>query len=626
MKIISVIPLSRGISKETLTYFTAGEVSPGSIVKVPLRNKTVHALVVSIEDLAENKSDIKSMSFSIKKAESVVTPKFLSSQFIKAAEITAEYFAGTTGGILSMLVPKTVLDNAENLLPAQESPITEKFNKLVVQSDDAERFAHYKSIVREEFARKSSIFLCLPTVADVRRAKKELEKGIDDYTYVFHGQLKKKEVVELWNKLAKETHSVLIIATGNFFCVPRSDIGTIIVERECSRSYKSQTRPFVDIRTFAENFAKQIGARIVFGDTLLRTETIWRYKHDELMELSPLKFRSLSAAEQIVVDMRKAEDRESKFKLFSRELEALIKHTKENNERLFLFGSRRGLSPLTFCADCASVVECTRCKAPTTLHSGTKERYFLCHRCGEKRGAEEKCKTCTSWRLKTMGIGIELMAEELKRLFPQISLFRIDSDSTKTHTKALSTAKKFLETPGSILLGTEMALMYIDETIENSAVVSIDSMFSMPDFRVNEKILYILLKIRAIAEKKVIFQTRNTGAHIFDFAVKGNLIDFYKEEIEERQLFDYPPFTVLIKISLTGTKERVEQEMENLTHVFSDFSLQTYPAFSAFVKGKYTMHALIKIGRDRWIEKNLLEKLRLLPPQFSISVDPESIL
>ena len=626
MKIISVIPLSRGISKETLTYFTATEVSPGSIVKVPLRNKLAHALVISTEDVSENKSDLKSLSFSIKKIDKVVAPKFLSSQFIKTAEIVAEYFTGTTGSILNTFIPKVVLENAESLLPAAESPGSQKFHKLVVQSDDTERFAHYKSIVREEFARKSSVFLCLPTVADVRRAEKMLEKGIGEYCYVFHNQLKKKDVVALWNKLALEKHSVVIVATGNFFCLPRTDIGTIIVERECSRSYKSQALPFADIRTFAEHFAKQIGARIVFGDTLLRTETVWRHKHDELIELSPLKFRSLSAADQTLIDMRKIQDHENKFKIFSNELEDLIKHTKENNEHLFLFGSRRGLSPLTVCADCGSVVECHRCKAPTTLHSLGEERFFLCHRCGERRGAEIKCQTCTSWRLKTVGIGIELIAEEIKERFPNISLFQIDSDSTKTHAKALTAREKFLETPGSVLLGTEMALLYLDETVENTAVVSLDSMFSMPDFRINEKILYILLKIRALAEKKVIFQTRNTGSHIFDFAIKGNLIDFYKEEIEERERFDYPPFTVLIKISLSGKEPAVKEEMQKLLEIFPEYDVQIYPAFSAYAKGNYTMHALIKIGRTRWIEKALLEKLRGLPPQFSISVDPESIL
>ena len=129
-----------------------------------------------------------------------------------------------------------------------------------------------------------------------------------------------------------------------------------------------------------------------------------------------------------------------------------------------------------------------------------------------------------------------------------------------------------------------------------------------------------------MAEKKVIFQTRNTGSHIFDFAIKGNLIDFYKEEIEERERFDYPPFTVLIKISLSGKEPAVKEEMQKLLEIFPEYDVQIYPAFSAYAKGNYTMHALIKIGRTRWIEKALLEKLRGLPPQFSISVDPESIL
>jgi len=642
MKILSVIPLSRGIGKETLTYFTANnDVEVGSIVKVPLRGKNIHSLVVGVEDISEKKSDLKSLTFSIKKADKVVSSKFLSIHFIAAAEAMAAYFAATTGSVLNALIPKNVLLGAELLSPARETNTSSgsgtarvhNHHKLVIQSDDEERFAHYKSIIREEFARKSSVFLCLPTAADVGRAQAILEKGIGGYSYAFHGQLNKKNFTDLWNRLAIEEHPVLIIGTGGFLCVPRTDIGTIIVERECSRSYKFQTRPFLDIRTFAEQFAKFSGARIVFGDTLLRTETIWRYKHDELSELAPLKFRSLSTASQTLIDMRKLQEMQGQakvFKLLSPELEALIRQTKANNERLFLFNSRRGLSPITLCADCGSIVECNRCKAPTTLHSSSTERFFLCHRCGERRGADERCKTCTGWRLKTIGIGIELVVEDLKKRFPDITLFRIDADSTKTHSKAKTAAAKFLESPGSILLGTEMALPYLETSIEsgieNGAVVSIDSMFGMPDFRINEKILYILLKIRAISEKNFLIQTRNITGRIFDFAIKGNLIDFYKEEIEERQLFDYPPFTVLVKISLSGTESRVKEEMERLAHIFEDYSVQTYPAFVPHGRGKYTMHALIKIGRERWVEPALLEKLRGLPPHFSVSVDPESIL
>ncbi len=626
MKIISVIPFSRGISKETLTYFTSTDASVGSIMKVPLRGKSVHALVVGIEDLADKKADLKALSFSIKKAEKLVSSKFISSKFIEAASITAEYFASTTGSVLKSIIPKQILEAAEDLDEPDNEQIPHKHHRLVIQSDDEERFAHYKSIVREEFAKNSSVFLCLPTSADVLRAKTHLEKGIGPYSFVFHNQLKKKDVVMLWNKLLKENHPVLIIGTGGFLSVPRKDLGTIIVEREGSRLYKLPTRPHVDLRIFAEYFARAVGARLVCGDTLLRVETVWRYKHDEFAELSPLKFRSITSAKQSLVDMRQAEKKDGLFKIFSPELEELIQNTKKNNERLFLFASRRGLSPLTLCADCSRVVECRRCKAPITLHSSPTERFLFCHRCGEKRAVDQKCLGCGGWRLKTLGIGAELVAEDFKKDFPNINFFRIDADNTKTHNKATAEAKKFLETTGSVLLGTEMALPYIDEMVPNTAVVSIDSMFGMPDLKVNEKVLYILLKIRSLAQKQVLIQTRNAESRIWGFAMGGNLIDFYKEEIEERRAFDYPPFTVLIKISLSGREEAVKEEMENLTHVFGDYSVQVYPAFTPHLKGKYTMHALIKIGRDRWVEPLLLEKLRSLPPQFDVSIDPESIL
>ena len=190
----------------------------------------------------------------------------------------------------------------------------------------------------------------------------------------------------------------------------------------------------------------------------------------------------------------------------------------------------------------------------------------------------------------------------------------------------MNIVKKFYETPGGILVGTEMALNYLDQKVPNVVVASIDSMFSIPDFRIREKILSILIRLRTLAQKNFYIQTRNATETVFNLAEKGNLIDFYKQEFADREAFDYPPFTVLIKISLSGRKEDVETNMENLKDSLQEYNVSVYPAFSPWNKGLYTMHALIKIGRNRWIEANLYEKLKALSPAFSIDVDPESIL
>jgi primosomal protein N' (replication factor Y) len=631
MKVIHVIPISRGVLLDKLSYFTSIDVPLGKTVLVPLRKKMIHAVVIGKEDASEIKSELKSSTFALRKMENVETHQFLTTEFIKSAEETAEYFASSTGNVLNTLIPKTLLNNLNTFTSdaVEQKNISEKTSpeQMVLQADDEERFVNYKSLIREEFAKNLSVFMCVPTIEDIKKTESALEKGIEQYTYVFHSGLNKKEFINLWNKLLKEEHPVLIIGTGQYMCVPKQNIGTIILEREGSRAYKVPNRPFIDIRTFAQIYAKKIKARLLLGDTLLRTETIWQLKKDKYVEFSPLKFRSVTSATQLIVDTRKnPEEKEITFSTISKEAEKLIEWNRERNENLFIFGVRKGLAPLTVCGDCGTVTACSVCSSAVMLHAGPEENFFQCNTCGKKRSAKEKCKNCDSWKLVTLGVGIELIEKEVRAKFPDLKIFKIDAQSVTTHKKALDIANKFYNTPGSVLIGTQMAMLYLNKKIENAIVASIDPLFSLPDFRINEIVLSILLKIRTITKENFILQTRDPEKKLFDQAIKGNLVDFYRDEIEEREVFKYPPFSTFIKITLQGEKDAVENEMKKIPELFAPYETDIFPAFIKKIRGKHIMHALIKIPEDKWIDKAVLKNLRSLPPQFMTKIDPESIL
>lgn len=636
MKLLSVIPIARGINRENLSYFTSSDVTIGSVVKVPLRKRVIPAIVTSIENVSDAKAEIKNADFEIRKVEKIKASSLLSPEFMSTVAETAFYFASTSGSVLHSVVPKTILEEADKIkTEIKELKNPRHHEKLVVQNDDEERYATYKSLIREEFAKGYSVFFCLPTVQDIKKAHEKLAKGIEQYTFVLHGLLSKKEQVELWNKATNEEHPSLIIATGHFLGIPRNDIGTIIIDKENTRSYKNQGRPFVDIRIFAELLANKIKAKIVFGDLLLRTETIWRQTEAEIFEVTPLKFRSLTTSSPKLINMKEVlpekitgdkDGREPKFKIFSTELLDLVRDNQANDENLFIFVARRGLFPSTVCADCGSIVKCNTCDAPTVLHKASAENFFLCHRCGEHRSALEKCRDCQSWRLSAFGIGIEAVEEELKVNFPNLKIFKIDSDSVNTHKKAIDVMTKFYASPGSVLLGTEMALLYLQDQVANSAVVSIDSFFSIPDFRINEKVMNILLKIRASTSRTFLVQTRDIEQKILRYALAGNLADFYRDEVKNRETLSYPPFSLPIKITLQGDKKTVLAGMEQLQKDLAPYEVDVFPAFIPIQKGKFSMHGLIKVKNKEWVDKNLLNKLNALPPQYTINIDPESLL
>jgi primosomal protein N' len=199
MQIVTVIPISRGVSKETLTYFTKSEVNLGGIVKIPLRKKIIYGLIIDKRDANELKSEIKSLSYSIKKVEEMQSGSFLTQSFTEAIKKVADYNASSIGSVLFSLIPKNILEENNKLtLDDTESP-KDAFNETVLlQCDSEERFATYKSLVREEFAKGHSVFFCAPTIEDLNNARGLLEKGIENYTFFLHSGLSKKELIDTW--------------------------------------------------------------------------------------------------------------------------------------------------------------------------------------------------------------------------------------------------------------------------------------------------------------------------------------------------------------------------------------------------------------------------------------------
>jgi len=630
MKVYTVIPISRGISKNLLSYFGPDSMPLGSLVSVPIRGKSTPAIVVKKQEVASIKSELRSAKFELKKIISVKEKNFLPEKFLESALETADFFASPIGSFLGAVIPKHLLESTVKVRLKSGGSIHGTGEKFVIQADDEERIINYKSFIREEFARKNSVFFCLPTIEDIQRVEKSLDRGIEQFTVSFHSGLSKKEFLKRYEVVKDGSHPVLIIGTVPFLSVFRQDIGSIILDRENSRGYRTLSRPYIDLKKFAEVFAKNRKARFILGDSFLSIETLWRQKNDELLEFSPVKFRNLSSAECVLIDMKQKRDSDEKeFRVLSPELEELIEFNKKKNQNLFIFNSRKGLSPVTACGDCGKVVVCKSCGAVLVLHTGTgdKENFFLCHKCGEKRSSTEKCENCRSWKLNPLGIGIEKLEFEIKKRFPELKTFRVDKESVKTQKKAREIVLKFLSTPGSVLLGTEMALLSLSEPVENTAVSSLDSMFSIPDFRINERIFYILQKIRSLAKNIFLIQTRNSSNHLFEKALSGSVTEFFRQEIEERERFNYPPFKVFVKISLQGKKANVLKEMEAVEKMFEEEDLSIFTgSLSGTGEKIFSVNALMRFSPKDWPKKSVVEKILLLPPQFKVQVDPESLL
>ncbi len=643
MFIIEVIPIAKTVGVKTLSYFTDQNINIGSIVNIPLRKKIIKGIVISKKEALEMKSEIKKSPFALKKLGEVKSDEFFPDYFMDIVKDMADYYCSNMGSIINTIIPEYILKNI-NKLKTKDKKISTNTNKTkkdkyAIQGDDEERYGNWKSLIRQEFAKKKSLFFLFPTIEEADYAFSMLEKGIEGYAFILHSSLGEKKMIETWNTVMKEEHPIVVISTGAFLVIPRNDIDTIIVEKESSRAYKTLHRPYIDMRHYAEIVAEKRNVKIFFSDNFLRIETLYRKNKGEIVEGSPFKFRSLSTSKDTLIDMKgygvkkSTENKEeiSSFKIISKEVEELIQRTKDQSERMMIFALRRGIAPTTVCGDCQNIVTCNKCSLPVIVHkikSGTGEEksYFMCHRCGERRSTEEYCKVCGSWKLAVLGIGIDMVEEKIKDKFKDIEVFRIDSQNTPNEKIAKMVLQKYRNKPGSILLGTEMMLQYMHDKIENSVIISLDSLFSIPDFRIQEKILQILIKMRSLTTRDFIVQTRKSDEKIFEYGMKGNTNDFYKDTISEREKFNYPPYSTLIKLTLEGNKDEIVKEMEIAQNILDPYEVEVFPAFTHTVRGKYVLHGLIRMKNDKWIDRVLLEKLISLSPAVSIKVDPENLL
>ncbi len=641
MKTVTVLPLQKGIFKDELTYFSTQEIEEGSIVSVLLRNKKILGLTTSSEDVSLAKGRIKGLDFDLKKIVEVKGKSVFREEFLSSAIEASKYFASKKGEVISSFIPAAFKEDYDKISKAiggvnkEKVPIFKsniRAEKLLFQAPFEDRVSYYKTLIRESFARKKSIFIVLPTEHDIETLFISLSKGIENFVIPIHGGLSAKKQIEKCIQVIDSSHPVLILGTTPYLSIPRHDIETIIIENESSSAYKTIGRAHYDLRIFAEIFAVKSGSKLIFSDTLLRFETIAKKDIENLGEVRPLLYRiNFNGTIEIP---QKGE----KFKVLTDESVKEIQNTIHKSKNVFIFSLRRGLATMTVCRDCGETLLCDNCLAPVVLYlsrDGNK-RMFICNKCGTERSPDTTCSRCYSWNLMPLGIGTDTVREKVENMFDKNVIFQLDKETVKSSKQAGKVIAEFKEKPGSILIGTEMALFYIKEKVPLSVIGSFDSLWSIPNFKMSERIIQLLISIISITEKKLIIETKNENDPAISAILNENLLSFVREELKDRRNLGYPPYKRFIKITFLGDKDETINAKNFMNDFLKDYNPEIFSGFLAKQKNKYVTNALIKLEPKKWsipflsanssIDDVLLEKLLSLPPTFSISIDPEDLL
>ncbi len=642
MKIVNVVPLKKGILKNDLTYFTTKDIESGSIVTIPIRNKNTLGLVLSVEDVADAKINIKDMGFNLKKIVEVKEHSVFLKEYIASVIAVSKYFVSNKSSAFVYLIPALFREEYDKIAHVKSGSLeqppkdtTMRPQKLLLQESLENRISIYKTLIRENFALKKSVFIVLPSQNDVDTFREHLSRGIEQFTFSFHAGLSNKKIIEKFTAAVSVEHPVLIIGTAPFLSIPRPDMGVIILESESSAGYRMIARPHFDLRVFVEIFAAEMHAKFILSDNMLRFETIARRDIDGIVPMHPMSFR-INFREDICIQKLVRDD--YGFKILAPHTREKIQEALYYKKSVFIFALRKGLATQTVCGDCGEMVSCSKCTAPLVLYNSKKEdrRFFVCNRCGEEKPGLAVCSHCSSWNLVPLGIGTDTVVAEVEHVFPGVKVFKLDKEIAKSKRDAALIIKEFEENPGSILVGNQLAFYYLKSKVDLSIVASFDSFWSIPNFRMSEKITQLVFALIDKTKNQLIVQTKNDTDPAILAIQSRNLAAFIRLEIEDRKTLAYPPYKRFIKIRYMGNKADTIRAKEILSEVLKDYDPFIFSGFISQVQGKYVTNALLKIDPQEWslpelssgasIDEKLLGKLHTLTDPFEILVDPEDLL
>lgn len=628
MNVVAVIPLIRGTQAETLSYYTTQNLQAGQIITVPIRKQERPALVISVVPASTTKAALRAATFTLRKLpEQTITAEVPWSIVELAAKLEATVPA-ERGAILHALLPKEIREG-QVLLPLSVSK-PEHVNPsevALITGTYEDRFRSYRSRIRETFAHRGSVLFVVPTTADVERAKAHLESGIESRVVTFMPTLTKKRLAQAYEAFADVTHAKLIITTPGHACLDRHDITNVIVEQARSRAYKSRFRPYLDTREVVKIQAKLTGRNILMGDLVPHTEDEWLRREDFYTTEGEAPKRVTLPSKLEVISV--PQERTGNWQLFLPPVVEVLNEITSKRKNMFVYAARRGIAPIVACLDCGHVLRCPDSGAPytvfKTVKNGEEKRWFIAAASGRRLPAADTCPVCSSWRLRERGIGIQHIESVLKEHFPHVPLIVFDHTTATTARKAQSLIASFYDTKGAILLGTAMAMPYIEQPVPYSVVTSLDASRAIPTWRAEEELFSLLLTLREKTEETCYVQTRSEPDEVLKIAAQGHLEHFFTEEIALRKQLGYPPHTTLVHLTLHGPGEAVSKLEADVSSRLHRWQPKFYHAPTT-TSAKATRYGLIRIKRHEWPNEQLMNTLRNLPPQVRVEVNPDRII
>ncbi|MBF1632184.1 MAG: primosomal protein N' [Prevotella sp.] len=467
-----------------------------------------------------------------------------------------------------------IVPHLEKIKPLNEAQ-TEAYNHILVQmmghpvtllhgvtsSGKTEIYIH---LIQKAINEHKQVLYLLPEIALTVQITERLKAVFGNRLGIYHSKYSDAERVEIWKKqLSSNPYDVILGARSAVF-LPFHRLGLVIIDEEHEQSFKQQDpAPRYHARSAAIVLAQMYaGAKTLLGTATPSMESYYNAKQGKygLVELSR-RYKDIQLPSIEVVDMKDLYRRKMVSGPFSPRLLSAVRGALERGEQAILFQNRRGFAPMIECRQCGWVPKCPNCDISLTYHKSMN--YLSCHYCGYTMKVPEVCPCCESKDIRGRGYGTEKIEDEIRSIFPEARIARMDLDTTHTRNAYERLINDFSTGKNNLLIGTQMVTKGLDfGKVSVVGILNADSMLNYPDFRAYEQAFMMMSQVSGRAGRKgkrgeVILQTKTPDLPVIQYVVHNDYPTFFKELLDERREFHYPPFYHLVYVYLKHRDENI---------------------------------------------------------------------
>lgn len=431
----------------------------------------------------------------------------------------------------------------------------------VTSSGKTEIYIH---LIDEAIRQGKQVLYLLPEIALTTQITERLKRVFGSRLGIYHSKFPDAERVEVWQKqLSHEPYDIILGVRSSLF-LPFQRLGLVIVDEEHENTYKQQDpAPRYHARNAAIILASMCGAKTLLGTATPSVESWYNATEGGKYALVELKerYKEIQLPEIIPVDIKELQRKKRMNGPFSPLLLQYVREALEQKEQVILFQNRRGFAPMIECHTCGWVPKCKNCDVSLTYHKGLNQ--LTCHYCGYTQPVPRQCPACEGVDLRNRGFGTEKIEDDVKAIFPEARVARMDLDTTRTRTAYERIIHDFQQGRTDILIGTQMVSKGLDfDHVSVVGILNADSMMNYPDFRAYERAFQLMAQVAGRAGRKnkrgrVVLQTKSIDHPIIPQVMRNDFEGMVAGQLAERQLFRYPPYYRLVYVYLKHRNEQL---------------------------------------------------------------------